>query len=643
MILPMKKVCLVVQDKTQDDALLKLREVGVVHIKKTNAVSENLVKVLEHKAMTENALGLIQPYKIPPKKDEAARDPNQMRRRATDKAGREESEPYSLDAVNAPVRPDLVELMLNMGKERKALEDRQAILAKERSRIASWGEFDPDMVKGMAALGLPVFLYEVTHDAFAAIPPQIRFIKLSENKNGVRLLALDTEIPGITPFQLPEKSLSAIDAETHDIQYKLTALQTRIKSFADRRPVLVKEMKTIRAEIDFEMAKAELEKVEGVPAGLGFSCLAGFVPAEDLGRLKAAAADNGWALAADDPGPEDNVPTKLKNNRFVRLLNPLTDFLEVTPGYNEVDISGWFLFFFVIFFGMIFGDAAYGAIILIASLVGIFKTVKKGVPPIFKLMLLLGFSNFAWGVLTCTWFGVDAQKLPLVLQRISLPLISNVTAAQSAYDDGIIRQNLMIFCFSLALLQLSIGHIIAITQRRNLKILADLGSIAMLAGMYGVVLILIASNEYRNLADYIPMMPCAYALGCGFVVNFVFANYEGSIGKSILESLKNFISMILGIANVFSDIMSYIRLWAVGLAGAAISTTVVSMAGPMLGHFILFIFGVILLVFGHGLNLVLNTLSVLVHAVRLNTLEFSGHVGLTWAGTAYKPFKKGAE
>jgi V/A-type H+-transporting ATPase subunit I len=289
---------------------------------------------------------------------------------------------------------------------------------------------------------------------------------------------------------------------------------------------------------------------------------------------------------------------------------------------------------------MIFGDAFYGIVILVAGIIGVFKTRKKGVPPVVKLMLLLGASNFAWGVLTCTWLGFDATTLPKVLQDISMPLISNVTAARSAYDDGIVRQNLMILCFSLALVQLCIGHIIAISRTRSLKILADLGSIAMLIGMYGVILVLIASNEYRDLSPYVPMMPCAYALGAGFVINFIFANYNGSIGGSILEGLKNFISMILGIANVFSDIMSYIRLWAVGLAGAAISTTVVTMAGPMLGHFILFIFGVILLAFGHSLNLVLNTLSVLVHAVRLNTLEFSGHVGLTWAGTAYKPFSE---
>jgi V/A-type H+-transporting ATPase subunit I len=128
-----------------------------------------------------------------------------------------------------------------------------------------------------------------------------------------------------------------------------------------------------------------------------------------------------------------------------------------------------------------------------------------------------------------------------------------------------------------------------------------------------------------------------YLLSGGFVLNFIFASYEGSIGRSILESCKNFISVVLGITNVFSDIMSYIRLWAVGLAGASIASTVNIMAGPLLGGFMIFA-GMILLVFGHGLNIILNVLSVLVHGVRLNTLEFSSHVGLSWSGTVYKPF-----
>ena len=129
-------------------------------------------------------------------------------------------------------------------------------------------------------------------------------------------------------------------------------------------------------------------------------------------------------------------------------------------------------------------------------------------------------------------------------------------------------------------------------------------------------------------------------IAVGFVMSFVFSNYEGSVGKSILESCKNIISVLLGVVNVFSDIVSYIRLWAVGLAGAAISDTVNTMAGPILGHAILFIAAIALLVFGHGLNMVLNLLSVIVHGVRLNTLEFSTHLGVSWSGKKYEPFSE---
>ena len=650
MIVPMKKVCLVVQDKTQKQALAKLREIGVMHLEKANATSDALSKVVERKTRAENAIGLIQPYKTPKKKKPAPNQQGGQRerranpaarrgRRATDLMGIEELEPYSLDAINAPERPDLVDLMVNMSKERKALEDRQTFLNRERSRVEAWGEFEPDSIKELAANGVPVFLYEISPEAFPAIPPETRYIKMGEDKTTVYLAVLDKEIPGMAAFPLPEKSLSQIDHELKEVKYHLGELEAKIKSFADRRPVLQKEMTSIQRDIDFEAARAVMEKVEEVPGELSFSYLTGFVPQEDLGLLKRAAAENDWALMADDPGPDDEVPTKLKNNRFVRLLYPLTDFLEVVPGYREVDISGWFLLFFCIFFGMIFGDAGYGSLLFLIALFGIIKTAKNGVPGVLKMMLLLSTANIIWGVFTCTWFGIDVAKLPQFLKDISLSYISTAKTDQLTVD-----RNLQVFCFSLALIQLTIAHIGGIRRTiRSLKVFAEIGALAMLWGMYRVVLFLVVNiREMPMLPEGLDMRIALCLLAGGFFLTFVFGSYEGSVGRSVLSSFKNIISVILGITNVFSDIMSYIRLWAVGLAGASIAVTVNSMAGPMLGNFLLFI-GVILLVFGHGLNIVLNVLSVLVHGVRLNTLEFSGHIGLTWAGTAYRPFAETAK
>jgi V/A-type H+-transporting ATPase subunit I len=618
----MKKVSLVVMDRDREASLEKLRDLGVLHIRRKAASSPHLALLLEKRSRIEAALAFIRSYDAPKETAAAVEDPAAK--------------------------------ILELGEERKRLQDELASLSRERSRVEKWGDFDPRAFAAFAEKGIVLVPYLLPRRVYDSLGEDVRVIVLGEDKTGVYVLAEGGEIPGETPFSLPEHSLSENDSLSKDAAKRLAAIEDEFTALAFFRSAVEAEKHSLDQAVEFETARAGMDTLDDagdLPPEFPFaeftvSWLTGFIPAEDLGLLKRGAAENGWALIAADPEPDDDVPTKLKNNRFASLIRPLTDFLEVTPGYNEVDISGFFLFFFVIFFGMIFGDAGYGALIMLAGLIGIIGTAKKGVPPILKLLLLLGFSNFVWGVLTCSWFGLKAAMLPDVLRNISLPLISNVTADRSAVDKALVQQNLMILCFSLALLQLSIGHILAIIHDKSLKILGHIGSIAMLGGMYFIILSLIASNEARQ----IPMYPMAvYAFGGGFALNFVFASYEGSIGRSILESLKNIISVILGIANIFSDIMSYIRLWAVGLAGAAIADTVDTMAlqiggiaGPVAVHFVVFILAAVLLVFGHGLNLVLNVLSVLVHGVRLNTLEFSGHVGLAWAGTPYKPFAKRA-
>jgi V/A-type H+-transporting ATPase subunit I len=613
-----------------------------VHLEKRNVSSEALTELLDRKMKLENALGLLRSFpadkKAPGGKNEVLPGADPEFSRGTKTAAAPSDEAFSSDSLNEISPPDTVTRVLALGEGKKALQEQLLLNAKEQNRIEKWGDFDPQAFGELAEKGLVLIPYELPDKVYGSLDAGVNRILLGRDKASAFVLVLDRELPGETPWVLPERSLSELRRRGAEMTDQAADIDRQLRALARREAALEAEQKVLLERIEFETARAGMEALEGVPAEFTVSWITGFVPQDELGVLKRAAAENGWALLAEDPGEEDNVPTKLKNNKIASLINPLTDFLEVVPGYREIDISGWFLFFFCIFFGMIFGDAGYGALILLAAITGIIKTAKKGVPPVLKLLLLLGISNFTWGVLTCSWFGMeDFDRLPPLLRNISLPLISNVTAAQSPRDQGIVQQNLMIFCFSLALLQLSIGHILAIIKGRTLKVLGDLGSIAMVAGMYCVVLALLASNEYRRIPLF---MPAVYIFVGGFFLNFFFANYDGSFGRSVLESLKNIISVILGIANVFSDIMSYIRLWAVGLAGAAIASTVNAMAGPMLGHFAFFVFGVVLLVFGHGLNIILNVLSVLVHGVRLNTLEFSSHVGLTWSGYAYRPFAK---
>ena len=410
-------------------------------------------------------------------------------------------------------------------------------------------------------------------------------------------------------------------------------------------------------DIEFENVNAGMQNEGETETSLAW--ITGFVPSDDIQKLIDSCKQNNWALAYEDAQKDDSeVPTKLKNNKFVSLIYPLTDFLGTVPGYNEYDISGWFLLFFTVFFGMIFGDGGYGLLVSIVSLLLILKSkiAKKPVQPLLMLALLVGGATVVWGIVTCTWFGIPVENLPSWLKNISIPLVSNAYSEKiwqpfwvTQEGVGLSKdQNLQIFCFALALIQLSIAHIKAakrnIVEKNPLKALGDVGSLLQLVGMFWVVLSMVVNSKVfvmlGNIGD-IPVGKIEVSLiAVGFVMSFIFSNYDGSIGKSILESCKNIISVLLGVVNVFSDIVSYIRLWAVGLAGAAISDTVNTMAGPILGHAILFIAAIALLVFGHGLNMVLNLLSVIVHGVRLNTLEFSTHLGVSWSGKKYEPFSE---
>jgi V/A-type H+-transporting ATPase subunit I len=611
----MKKVTLVVLDREREDALKALRKTGVLHIEKQEAQSETLEKLTGTLADAEQALAVLGEY-------------------AGKNTGKSSS--HSGDTNNAS---EIVEQVLQLREERKEAYEIMARTGRELDRFALWGDIDPTDFDYFAEKGIYFFPFEMSVDDYTAIPESVRSIIVNRDKKNIRCLIWGEDDllhagmpPGAREIVLPEKSTVELRSDFETAQARIPKIDAELTTLAASIPVVAAYIDALRYEKEFETVRAGMEAVAVTENGnhpADLAALCGYLPAEKAPVISKAAAKNGWACLITDPDEEDAVPTELKNNRFVNLIKPLMDFLGTVPGYREVDISLWFLLFFGIFFAMIFGDAGYGAILAGISVWGIFSARGKGTtpPPALYMMVYLALMTMAWGTITCTWFGIPIEHLPNFLKSIALPAFSNENPAAP--------DNIKVFCFTLGLVQISVAHLIGIVRNRtSLKALGELGSLMMTIGMYFVVLNLVVSAEKYPLSDII-----LGSIGAGFLLNFIFINFEGAIGKGILESLKNIITMCLGVVNMFGDIMSYIRLWAVGLAGAAISATVNEMAGPFLGGFIIFA-GVLLLVFGHGLNYVMNALSVIVHGVRLNTLEFSNHLGLTWSGFKYEPFSE---
>lgn len=637
MIVPMKKVSLIIRENKKDETLKKLRKLGIVHIEITEGSGERLTSLREEIALLENAI-----FTIGKKKNVEQKD------------------------VDAAQALSVAKKVQTLDADKKQCVAERIALGSELDRLKSWGDIDPSSISDLESKGYGISFYEMPKTEYELLAESIKTVRINATKSTVRFMLLKSnkEEPDAAISSLNVYRLALPQLSTNEMKQRLSKLGTRIdeidgiiSSNACYIESIKKAIEITQKEIEFEtyatgMADENLSPDSKAPVSVSY--FTGYIEAEHIDRLKQTAQCNSWGLLIEEPKEDDNVPTKLKNNKFVSLIYPLTDFLGTVPGYFEYDISGWFLAFILIFFGIIFGDGGYGLLICAVAAIPIIKSLvgKKQVSPMFLLVGLFGLSTVLWGTLTCTWFGLSAHQLPAWLKSLSIPVISNVYADKIWYPfwtngtAGLTTaQNLQIFCFSLALIQLTVAHIKgALRNKKSIKMLGDIGSILQLLGIYYLVLSLVVNAEvfsFGLIIGGIPVGTVAIALiGVGFVLSFVFSNYEGSVIKSILSSLKNIVSVLLGVVNVFSDIVSYIRLWAVGLAGAAISATVNELAGPLLGNFLFMILAIILLVFGHGLNMILNILSVIVHGIRLNTLEFSSHLDMSWSGHKFKPFKE---
>lgn len=643
MIEKMQKVSIVVLDREREEALKSLRKLGLVHLEPLEGSSEKLSaykEALSNAVVSESILGEV---KLPKEKGRKA----------------------VLTLSNENAVKLCAEIVQDADRKKQLLDEISADVA-ELDRFTLWGSVNVEDFAYLKEKGIALKLYEVPASKYLEIDESINTVLVNNDKKNVRFLLLGDERPAnLLPeaFEVPFPRCSTVELEKEIEAYKKEI--AKIEENKIEKAVYLSAIKDFKKKLEYDI------EFENVNAGMGredsksdssengLAWIQGYVPELNMEEFKNFAKENDWAVAWQEPENPDEVPTKLKNNKIVSMIYPLTDFLGTVPGYAEYDISGWFLLFFTIFFGMIFGDGGYGLLVTAAFVIMTLVNVVKGkkVPALYPLAILLGVATAVWGMVTCTWFGLDVKYLPDWLVNLSIPQISNACKDQTWMPfwcegtgvEGLTTDKfLMIWCFSLALVQLSVAHIKAIFRNiKSLKALGDFGSMIQLWGMLYVVLMMVVDGNIFNLGVVIGGIPvgmvCVGLVAVGFILSFIFANYEGNIVESIMSSVKNIISVLLGVVNVFSDIVSYIRLWAVGLAGAAISQTVNEMAGPMLGHFIFFIFAIILLVFGHGLNMILNLLSVIVHGVRLNTLEFSTHLGMSWSGFKYEPFSEKAE
>ena len=521
----------------------------------------------------------------------------------------------------------------NAVEKESELKDSIILLQNERERIAPFGDFNPEELKALAADGISLSLYTIgkKDEEKLRSDESIRYIPIAYNGKGRAVALVNSEMPAeiaAQRFDLPEKNLSEIDAELLSEKEELKELGEKIRLGAE----YIQSYKAVIAEWD---EKITFERVSATVNGDDIIYLQGYIPEKCEKDFIRFAKRESFAYSISEPSEDDNPPTLVAYKGITRIVKPIFDILGTVPGYREYDISSYFLVFFALFFAMIIGDGGYGLIFLIAAIIMHVKSKKAS--DINILLYVLSVVTIIWGAMTGTWFGSEAvlNHLPF-LKIFIVPAITNFPEVVGV--DSVWAQNmLMKFCFILGAVQLGLARVMNIVRKAKEK---DLSLVAE-AGWFIDVVMLYLMALYLVIGQAVPFGIIIGGIALGFVLVCCFSAQGPGVKflDGLKASLAGFFTTFLDTISCFSNIMSYIRLFAVGMASLAIAQSFNGMAEGMLSGALIPV-GIAIIVVGHLLNLVMGILSVVVHGVRLNLLEFSGALGMEWTGYNYEPFCK---
>ena len=595
MIVPMKKVTLLALGSEENPALTALRHLGVMQVELSRETESGQTQQLsEAHDAARRVLTLLRKFQAECKECGALPHEEGKRRSGA----------------------EVVAQASQLFDSREKLEAELTAVRQRLRHLAVWGDFDRNRIEELRAKGVYVSLCagrEAALEAAEAMASvEVRPIAVEEGRCFFVVISTEEIEPGV----LPEIRLGAEDNPPElrrreaELETELHAVMDEIGELFASIPAADRRLAHLESELEFSRVSDSLCEHGEVVS------LNGYVPVPVVAKLEQAAKENGWGLLIEDPQPGDRVPTLRRLPKLVRVIEPLFQFLGIEPGYNEIDVSAGMLVFFTIFYAMIVGDAGYGMVFLVATLLAAwkFRRVPAAKMPL-MLFGLLSVATIIWGLMTSNIFG---RSNPEWLKWTEVPQLTDA-AVKDAYTQAV--------CFTLALLQLSLGRFWKALHEGTVRsVVGNVGWVFFLVGNYILTLRLLVFP-----GDFPQIMYVCYILG------FVMVAACDVDWRDVAQAFQ----LPFGIIGSFVDVLSYIRLFAVGLAGYYIASSFNDM-GVTVFHlgpaWAMILPAAAVILFGHLLNIALCFMSVMVHGVRLNTLEFSNHVGLTWAGSKFKPF-----
>ncbi len=503
---------------------------------------------------------------------------------------------------------------------RNDIIEKLPLLHKEAEQKKPWGVFDSNTFERLEQLGLKPHFYKVKTSSFdskwqedynlsviSTDNTNTYFVILSEND--------DLSFP-LKEERSPNTSYSETINEIEKLNNQLKVEEKRLSELKSRENDIKASLDNTLAELDLYLANASGTKT----AESHITVIEGFAPSENDQSLQHILDDDGVYYIVDKAKEMDNPPIKLKNNRFVSMFEVLTD-MYGRPKYGEFDPTAWISIFFMLFFAFCMGDAGYGLVLIGAGL-ALNKVLGKLTP----LVITLGIATTVIGFFFHTFFSTDMlqwSSLPDSVKSIMLP------AKIGDYDGTMVLAIIVgIIHICLAML-IKTNHI---TKTKGfLNSMETRGWTLLIVGgviVAGLSLIGVLNNEVTKWVFIVIGVVSTIEI---YILNDVHRKVIFNIGAG-LWSAYNTATGLLG------DVLSYLRLYALGLAGAKLGEAFNAIGAQTLGDGGLgWIPFILIVVIGHVLNIAMCVLGAFVHPLRLNFLEFFKNSGYEGSGRKYNP------
>lgn len=628
MIVPMTKYSFLLYHRDFDAFLAKIQELGVVDIVKENRTIDDDEREL---------LAQINRYGAVVKELNALEQPIQDAAQAE----------FGLSAEQMAERFDAI------AHEREQADAALKKAQKDQADVAPWGAFDPKMLEKLSNSGVNVRFFSASERAFSDEWTQHYPIEVISRTGGnVYFVLIDTaqrvasaatqvaarpvvdvltgsyaqETPAAVAeatilampaeameMRQPQCSVADLEAEMQRCQQRMDSLDAELAQLAQHVDVLKAEQTRLINQLSLKEAASSGQK----QAGDMLITLQGWVPQPQVDALNSALEADGVIYIAENAQKDDAAPILFKNGRFARLFEPITK-LYSFPVYSELDLTPFFAPFYMMFFGFCLGDAGYGLLFVVLAML-LRPRASAEMKPILSLAIFLGLGAVIFGSLTGTLFGIN-------LAESEWPALQN-------YKQLFLNQKFMFkFSMILGVVQIIFGMCVKVA---NLTIV--LGWKHALSTI-GWILLLVSTIVAYGLDAL--MAPWHMALMGIAAFAILFLNSPGrnpllNLGLGLWGSY-NMVTGLLG------DVLSYIRLFALGLSGGMLGGVFNSLAFgmspdiPVVKQLVV----VLILVIGHGINIFMSALGSLVHPVRLTFVEFYKNAGFIGGGREYQPLQR---